>query len=255
MAHGAAKYLLLLACPALLAQAVVREEKPVVVDGVTELWRLVWKQPPKAVCSPVDADAFTCPCNGFAFGEQGRIDLVRLREGHEIDRLPLTPLFEGGDWDDAVVQRWERSNSDDIGTDARRLAPAVRQRPAVTVMNFADYDHDGQSTEFFLQTFTWPCGKRVGVVIGLSPDRRKLHAFGSVLHPRKPLVLQKPEWDALRTSSGPVRILDWACGDHGAETEKELELKATPAGIRVVQREYGCDASFHRGKLLSRTQL
>ena len=257
MVCGAAKYLLWLACPALLAQAVVREEKPVVVDGVTEVWRLVWKQPPKPACSTDDASSFTCPCNGFAFGEAGNLDLVRIRDGGEIDRLPLTPFFGYEvpvDPPQALLQRWEPSNRD-IETDARQLARRVRLRPIANVMDIADYDHDGASSEFFLQTNTEPCGKRMGVVIGISSRKSRLHAFGSALHPRKPLVLQKPEWDALRTSAGPVRVMDWGCGDHGSDTEKELELEATPAGIRVLQREYGCDASFHRGKLLSTTQF
>jgi hypothetical protein len=256
MAHGTAKYLLLLTYPALLAQAVVREEKPVVVDGVTEVWRLVWKHPPKPACSTENVDAFTWQCNGFAFGERGQLDLVRVRGGRETDRLALTPFFDEVPVDprEAVIQRWETLDKDTMDTDALVLGAEVRKRPVVTVMNFADYDHDGASTEFFLQSGVEPSGKRMGVVIGISSRKSRLHAFGSARHPRKPLVLQKPEWDALRTSEGPVRILDWGCGDHGSETETDLELEATPAGIRAVRRTYGCDASFHRGKLLSTTE-
>jgi hypothetical protein len=120
-------------------------------------------------------------------------------------------------------------------------------------MDLADYDHDGWSTEFFLQTGVLPCGKRMGVVIGLSAANRRLHVFGSALHPGKPLVLQKPQWDALRSSAGPGRVIDWTCGDHGSDTETEIELQATSAGIRAVRREFGCTPA--RGKLLSKTQL
>jgi len=256
MAHGAAKYLLLLTCPALLAQAVVREEKPVVVDGVTEVWRLVWKQPPKPACSTDDAGSFTCPCNGFAFGEAGKLDLLRIRIGREIDRLSLTPLFVEVPVNppQALVQRWEPSGRD-INTDAPALARRARLRPVVDIMDLADYDHDGKSTEFFLQTNTEPCGKRYGVVLGLSAGNQRLHAFGSVRRPRRPLVLQKSEWDAVRASAGPVRVVDWACGDHGADTETEVELQATSAGIRALRLEYGCDEHDHRGKLLSRKEF
>jgi hypothetical protein len=255
MTREAVKYLLWMMCPALLGQSLIREEKAVVVDGVDEVWRLVWKTAPKPACGPDDAVAFTCPCSGFAFGERGQLDLVRLRDDHEIDRLPLTPLFrQQADWDEAVVQRWEPHDGD-LMSDARQLPRRVHSRPVVSVMDLADYDHDGSSTEFFLQTGVLPCGKRMGVVLGLSPGNRRLHAFGSALHPEKPLDLQKEQWDALRPSAGPVRVIDWGCGDHGSETETEIELQATGDSIRAFKREYGCDANNHRGKLLTKTQL
>jgi hypothetical protein len=258
MAHRAAKYFLLLACPALLGQGLVREEKPVVVDGATELWRLVWERAPKPACSPEDAGWFTCPCVGFAFGERGQLDLVRINDGREIDHLSLTPFFGHDDFPfdppEALVRRWA-SLDGDMKSDPRQLARRLQSRPVVNVMNLADYDHDGRRTEFFLQTGVLPCGKIMGVVIGLSPGNPRLHAFGSALHPGKPLDLQKPQWDALRSSAGPIRVMDWSCGDHGSDIETEIELQATSSGIRAVRREFGCTEHGRRGKLLSRTQL
>jgi hypothetical protein len=258
MGHGAAKYCLLLACTGLLGQALIREEKSVVVDGATELWRLVWKQPPAPACSPDDPGWFTCPCMGFAFGERGQLDLVCVRDGREIDRLALTPLFGHDDLPfdppEAIVQRWEQLQGDTETSDARQFAGRVHARPVVSAMNLADYDHDGRSTEFFLQTGVLPCGKIMGVVIGLSPGNPRLHAFGSALHPGQPLYLQKSQWDALRSSAGPVRVMDWRCGDHGAGTETEIELQATGAGIRATRREFEC-TDDGRGKLLSKKEL
>jgi len=261
MARKAVEYslvLALLACPALPEQGLVREEKSVVVDGATEVWRLVWKRAPRPACGPDDPGSFTCPCFGFAFGERGQLDLVRMRDGREIDRLHLTPLFGHDDFPfvppEALVQRWERRDRDFVASDDDlRFTRRVRGRPVVSVMNLADYDHDGQSTEFFLQTGVLPCGKRMGVVIGLSPGNQRLHAFGSALHPGKPLDLQKEQWDALGSSAGPVRVIDWGCGDHGSETEGEVELQATSAGIRAVHREFECSPG--RGKLLRKTQF
>jgi hypothetical protein len=226
------------------------------VDGTAEVWRLVWKHPPGLACSPEDVDAFTWRCNGFAFGERGQLDLLRMRDDREIDHLALTPLFDAVPLHprEAILQRWEKLDHDTLDTDARVLGPEVHKRPIVTAMNLADYDHDGASTEFFLQTGVEPNGKRIGVVVGIPSGKNRLRVFGSARHPRKPLILQKPEWDALRASAGPVRVLDWGCGDHGSDTEKELELKTTPAGIRVIRREYGCDEHNHRGKLLSTTE-
>ncbi len=257
MVRYGSKYLLLMICPALLGQSLVRDEKPVVVDGVNEVWRLVWKHPPKPACAPDDPDSFTCPCAGFAFGEKGELDLIRLRDGVEIERLPLTRLFRDVPTEppEAVVQRWERQEQDTIAVDALLLQRRLQTRPVVSVMNLADYDHDGGTTEFFLQTGAIPCGKRVGVLIGVSANNNHLHVFGSLLHPRKPLYLRKEQWDALRSSAGPVRVLDVACGDHGATSETEIELQATGEGIRAYRIQYGCDASNHRAKLLGRTQL
>ena len=72
--------------------ALVREEQPVIVDGTAEIWRLEWKALPKSYCGPDDEEYFTQRCAGFAFGEAGPLDLIRLVSGGEVDRFPLTPL-------------------------------------------------------------------------------------------------------------------------------------------------------------------
>jgi len=45
-----------------------------------------------------------------------------------------------------------QSDADDYlsGKGVTRLASEIRQRPVVKIMNFADYDHDGQASEFFI---------------------------------------------------------------------------------------------------------
>src|SRR5258706_785750 len=72
---------------------VVREERTAEVNGVSEVWRLEWLHPPGLICAPDDPVWFTCPCHGFEFGEEGELDLVRLRSSREVERLHLTPLF------------------------------------------------------------------------------------------------------------------------------------------------------------------
>lgn len=52
MDHRATKYLVLLVASSLLGQGLVREGKPVVVEGVSEVWRLVWEGVPTPVCGP-----------------------------------------------------------------------------------------------------------------------------------------------------------------------------------------------------------
>jgi len=111
----------------------------------------------------------------------------------------------------------------------------------VGIMHFADYDHDGGVTEFYLQTESAPRGRSIGVVVGLSKSEPRLHMFTTICNPQKPLYLQKREWDALRyASSGTIEVEDWACGDHGAETQTDLLLRWSAKGIDGVRREYTC---------------
>jgi hypothetical protein len=231
--------------------ALVREEQKIVVNGIPEVWRLEWKSPPKSACGP-EPDSLTCPCSGFAYGESGQLDVVRIVSGREIDRLELTPLFGKvfADQDGAIVQRWEVQDKDFEGAEAKGFAARIRTRPVVKIMHFADYNHDGQSAEFFLQTDTEPCGKLAGIVVGLTQRNPRLHAFGTVLHPNKPLVMRKTAWQALLTATGHVEVLDWPCGDHGSEIESDLELSATGEGIQAIRREFECTETGNRGRLL-----
>ena len=234
----------------------IREEQSVTVDGVIETWRLQWAARPAPYCGANERDlALTCPCMGFAYGEVGDLYLVRVRNGTEIDRLHLTPLF--GEHPAAVVQHWPVDDEKDFKLSERNdFARIVSQRPTVKVMNFADYDHGGRSTEFYLQTEAAPCGKSLGVVIGLSKSDPMLHVFGTVSNPKRPLYLQKHEWEALReASSVPVKILDWACGDHGSPNEMEVELVWSAQGIDGVRREYTCPSGKEARKLIGEEPL
>ncbi len=233
----------------------IREEQNIVVDGATETWRLQWAATPTPYCGADERDvSLTCPCMGFAYGESGDLYVTRLRNGIEIDRLRLTPIF--GEYP-AVVQRWAVDDERDFKLSERDdFELIVGKRPTVQVMNFADYDHDGKRTEFYLQTEVAPCGKSVGVVIGLSTDNPRLHVFGTVSNPGKPLYLQKREWEALRdASSAPVRVLDWACGDHGADTETELQLRWSSQGVDGSRREYTCPSKNKSRSLISEIPL
>ena len=71
-------------------------------------------------------------------------------------------------------------------------------------MRFADYDLMA-TAKFFLQTGVEPCGKASGIVVGVTAERPRLHAFGTAAHPDKPLVMQKREWEALLKTSQPQR--------------------------------------------------
>lgn len=233
----------------------IREQQEVVVNGAPEIWRLEWKGQTKPYCGATEASmAITCPCNGFAYGESGDLYLVRLRGGKEVDRLPLTPLFQ--EQGTAVLQRWPKNDAKDFRSNEGDISGLVSGRPVAHIMGLEDYDHDGRRTEFYLQTDALPCGKSVGVVVGLSRDNPRLHAFGTVANPAKPLYLFKWEWQALRKASpSPVQVIDWRCADHGADTQTEVRLQWSAKGIEAQRREYTCPSGHDPRKLIKETPL
>jgi hypothetical protein len=235
----------------------IREEQQVLVNGVPETWRLEWAETPapKPACDASGADWSTCPCMGFAYGESGDLYLARIRDGVEVDRLHLTPLFGDEPNQTATVERWPVYDAD-YGNQKNDWFPAsVSRRPAVHVMHFGDYDHDGHATEFYLETESGPCGKSTGFVVGVSADNPKLHAFGTASHPDAPLYLRQREWEALRKATAAVDVEDWACGDHGAEMETTVELYWTGQGIDGLRKDYSCPSSGEARRLIDQKPL
>jgi hypothetical protein len=215
----------------------VRERQLVVTGNVAETWELRWKTTPKPACEPSEI-SLTCPCTGFAYGEGGDLTLLRFRKGMEIDRLELTSLFKDADVNlggIAILKRWEPNYDLDFkASQEGDFADIVARRPTLKIMNFIDHDHDGHRSEFFLQTDTLPCGKRVGVVVGVSTSNKKLHVFGTATKPTKALMLQEHIWKALSRAHGPVEVVDWSCGDHGSDEETTVRLENTNRGIEGI---------------------
>ncbi len=238
---------------------IVREEQRVRVEGVEEVWRLEWTKAPSPACSPEQPEWVTCPCNGFAFGEGGSLVLVRKRPGQPDEKFDLGQFFETFDSPaepgEAVLQRWNAEDTDVDESDSPGFAERVRARSPATVMRFEDYNHDGQATEFLLQVGTLPCGKRMMVAVGVTRRTPRLHVFHTVKHPEKPLVLQASQWAALLRAQGPVTVLDWQCGDHGSESETELELSADGGSIHAKKIEYQCTEDGTRGPELGKEDL
>ena len=240
------------------AQTLVREDHVVRVDSVAERWLLVWQSPPQPVCGPEDPAWSTCPCQGFAFGEMGRLDLVRRRPGYSDERFPLAPLFSYGevpslqyDVVPAALQRWPVLNTDDFENHSVAFAKQVRQRPTVKTIHVRDYDHDGRATEFPLLIASGPCGHDGVIVIGISRKQPRLHAFTSIAHPERPLILEAHIWEELLHSHGQIATTQVACGDHGSEEETEVRVVASPRGIDATQLTYVCTPDDKRGALRS----
>lgn len=235
----------------------IREQRRVVVNGFAEIWTLKWRSRPQPECAPEQL-SLTCPCMGFAYGESGDLDLIRTRNRVLLDQLHITPLFHESDtgMPGAILQRREPDYDRDFDeSDRPDFEAAVMGRPVARIMNFEDYNHDGQSAEFYLQTETEPCGKSAGVVIGVSKDNPSLHVFGTASDPGHPLGMQKFEWEALAKAAGAIRLTDWACADHGAEQTVEMDLSWRAAGIEGSRTTYSCTADDKPDRLISREPL
>jgi hypothetical protein len=110
----------------------------------------------------------------------------------------------------------------------------------VKIVHFADYDRDGQRTEFSLHNDTEPFGKSFGIVVGVATTNPKLHIFATARNPSKALVLQKHIWADLSHAERTTEIIDWPCDDHGSDVETTVEIKHTSEGIDGVRRTYAC---------------
>jgi hypothetical protein len=242
------------------SKPIVREAKKVSVAGLEEVWRLEWDEQPTPICDPKDAGWITCPCQGFAYGEQGNLSLIRIQKNKVVERLCLTPFFNNDlDAPDinnkAILRRWDVKRNDADLEDTADFEKIVHERPLSTIMQFADYNHDGQATEFFLQSGVLPCGKRMGIIVGISRLKPTLHAFGTSLHPEKPLVMNQQNWKAFLRSKKPVRLMEWRCGDHGSDTETEIELDSDRKGISATLKQYQCSEKDQRGTLIENKPL
>ena len=185
-----------------------------------------------------------------SFGSSGQNRPGRLLE------YPLPSVREEADAisrteDEAAVQRVAPFESD---WKSASDTPDLTGRPVVQVMHLGDYNRDGLATDFFLQTDAKPCGKHYGVVLGITRDNPRLHAFGTVGHPEIPLSMESDAWEKLRTATAPVKTIDLLCDDHGSDEQVGLELRWSPKGIDVGRRTCACAGNV-RGNLLTEAPL
>jgi hypothetical protein len=238
----------------------IRERRNVAINGVAEEWLLKWTGPVKPACGAADLpQASTCPCSGFAYGEQGQLLLERKRGGTTVETMKLAPLFaeseSPGDSGNAVLRRWPRNDNDpfdeiDDQDRKRTFDSELMLRPPAEVMDMRDFARDGANSAFLLQVGAQPCGKHIMVLVGVSRSDPALHAFATVAHPERPLMLQAHEWKAILKSSGQVTVTDWSCGDHGSDTETEKTISAYQGRFKVTESTYTCKADGTRGALI-----
>ena len=238
------------------------------VGGKLETWQLVWRGNPSDHndCAPTEPDtALTCPCSGEAYAQTGDLILERRRADTRTERLALTPLFAGSELplpagrDVAMLARWPVDTHDADRTPTRA---AIRARPAVPIMRLRDYNHDGIAGEFLLQVSVAPCGKQVDVAVGVTRTDPRLHILTTLEHPERPLTLYRSQWEALARNPQPGEVVDWSCGDHGAEDETTMVLRADHGRLHATRITSTCPdegggnggqvkVSFHK-RVLSR---
>jgi hypothetical protein len=222
-----------------------------------KMWVIQWVKP---VCGSSDlSGAMTCPCIGFAYGEQGQLSLERTRSGVFVESMNLSTLFgesdNPADIGNAALRlrtRNENDPSDEVDDPGSKLRfdAEVLLRPPTDVMDVQDFSKDGMKSTFLLQIGNAPCGKRDMVLIGVSKILPRLHAFTTTAHPERPLVLQAHEWMALIKTGGQVTVTDWTCGDHGSEVEIEKNILAKQGNFEVKSNTYSCQKNGSRGLLL-----
>jgi hypothetical protein len=252
MAGLAAKVLTLsLALTSSLAcAATIREERKVIVDGGEESWALVWRSTPSdSICGLSEPlDSFTCPCSGFAYAQSGHLSLRRKIPGREPESLDLDDLFlrdgtPGADTNkQSLLAKWpQRDGDSDRVDDDPLFREEIRRRKAVSVLNFADYDHDGKASEFLLQVGTWPCGKHYMVAVGAIGAARHLGVIRTMEHPERPLVLPESAWKALL--NGDLQgVVEWECDDHGSEVQQILHVAAQAGHVTAERHLLSCSS-------------
>jgi hypothetical protein len=228
--------------------SVVREQKSVTIAGVRESWRLQWEAAPLPACGTDDLEvALGCQCTGFAYGEAGRLTLVRLRHGHPAERLELTPFFKDqgapGPAGTAVLAHWRPipAAAHDEDDDWHHAADfdflkRVQARGPAELLKFGDYNHDGHASEFLLQVGLRPCGRPQMVLIGVSARNPRLHVFASAEAPDQPLVLPATAWAAVLAHPKASHTVESSCADPDSTSESTVDV-AAQHGVFHVQRE------------------
>ncbi len=238
----------------------VREQKTIVVNGHRETWQLRWLRAPKPSpdCSPMgESYENNCLCAGFAYGESGRLEVVR-RVGGKTERLVLDQFDRAGGFDtegpDTVLRKWEPQAQDptDRSDPAAivKLITALKHRPQADVLALGDYLHDGVGRQFPFQVGQMTCGKRMNILVGVTAQNPHLHAIQPAAHAAEPIVADQRAWAALLGGGGVGTSTYWPCGDHGSEQEIALQLAARDGFVTGKTMNYECGKDGQRGKLV-----
>jgi hypothetical protein len=228
------------AAPPPVLDPAVREE----VAVGDERWRLVWREAPKPICHDWTSPSVgaMCSCFNYDFAEEGRVDLVRTKDGAVVDKLDVSALV--GETSDYYLRlpHWRRAKDD---VREKVSLEEAKRGEVITLMRPLDYDHDGHATEFALRINRGggPCGHYDEVVVvGTSTHAPKLHAFYDVLGTT--IALRSfDDWQKLsRAKSGEkIRVDDRPCGDHGSMQQEWRNVWWDAEGIHLESKIANCE--------------
>lgn len=217
-------------------ESLVRDAKEIVVAGKKEQWSLEWRTAPSFTC--VDAGWLSCPCLNIAFGEIGDLYVIRRREGAPEERALLK---------DMALQHWPVYEADSERYSVAMDMEVARKRPAVPILEFDDYDHDGRATEFIIDHGSTPCMAHETMVVGSTVREAKPHLLTLKGHPDTPLVLNgRWQWEAIRDASRAqlsrgIELVQSVCGNHGSGAEYTYVVRQIGDEFEVTARTYLCN--------------
>jgi serine/threonine protein kinase len=223
-------------------------------DGVVETWRLVWVTEPTLFCHTQDvlADIAAWACGPFMLSEQGEAEIVRERAGAVVDRFSLSVAF-GGDGETGIptLPRWNLSDAD---REAARNTPAggdpsarFATRPPARIMRLGDYDGDGTAAEFALPVSTSSSGHVYTVLVGLFDGERLSLAAPRGWRRERFTLAQPHRWELIRGGRS-ARVVQWECGNHGADREEFMDLSWSNGELLAAERSRPCRDVQHVGQ-------
>ena len=232
--------------------AQVREQKSVVIGGQHETWRLLWAAAPAAACAADEIEAaLSCSCSGFAYGETGQLSLLRIPATGPGETLELaqfyiaaaTPAPPGS----ALLQRWQpipasASDEDDDWHHASdfNFLKRVQARRTTDAMRIADYNHDGQASEFLLQVGVLPCGRPQLLLVGVSRRNPHLHVFAAADAGDQPLLMGPRAWAAVLKNPRARQVVEWPCGTDADSVESVVDVEVRRGVFHLQRSERHC---------------
>jgi hypothetical protein len=219
----------------------------VVVNGRRETWRLQWAAAPAPACAAAEIEtALSCSCAGFAYGEAGPLSVLRIPARGAPETLELAPFFIAAATPappgSALLQRRQpipasASDEDDDWHHASdfNFLKRVRARRTTEAMRLADYNHDGQASEFLLQVGVLPCGRPQLLLVGVSRRNPHLHVFAAAEAEDQPLLMGPRAWAAVLRKPRATHVVEWPC-DAGADSVESVVDVEVRRGVFHLQR-------------------
>ena len=202
----------------------VLDEVTVTIDGHAEQWRVRAARAVHREClGAIEEEGCGCWSHRGAWASDEREAFVieRVRGGAVLERAPLQTHRMGSYFADDRSLR---------GANLARLAHA-------SLLDVADYDHDGIAAEVVILGDSVACGRERATLYGVGRDGR-LRA----ITPRNDGSLTEDALEAVRASAAGITVT-WECGDHLADTRELLRWSSGGDGLTMSVAHARCPDS------------